>query len=201
MVLPTRLRELMLLLPGDSTATLKNGIGASVLYPVAAGLTVGAAYHQNEITDVEGDATSSIKNGDTARIGLVGLNYSTANYFLGMTFHTADSWEVAGNEEFFDSRGGELYTHYHFDNGFRATFNANYMTETDGRAEGYERKTYTPGVEYHSPRILSYFGLNTSSMKVKTSGTASSLLTLMTNSQRVSVTTSNWLPTKQKISA
>ncbi len=136
-------------LAGDATATLKNGIGASVLYPVAPGVTVGAAYHQNEVTDLENVSASNMKNGDTARIGLVGLNYATDNYFLGLTYHVADSWEVAGNQEFFDSRGGELYTHYHFDNGFRATFNANYMTETDGRASGYERKTFTPGVEYH----------------------------------------------------
>ncbi|PSW10905.1 porin [Photobacterium rosenbergii] len=134
---------------GAPTATLKNGIGASVLYPLAPGLTVGAAYHQNEVTDLVGIDPSNMKDGDTARIGLLGLNYSTDNYFLGLTYHVADSWEVAGNSEFFDSRGGELYTHYHFDNGFRATFNANYMTETDGRAEGYERKTFTPGVEYH----------------------------------------------------
>ncbi|MBJ7883279.1 hypothetical protein JEM65_21940, partial [Gelidibacter salicanalis] len=44
------------------TATLKNGMGASTLYTVMDGLTIGLAYHQNEFDDVNA-GVKNIKDG------------------------------------------------------------------------------------------------------------------------------------------
>ncbi|MCW8336726.1 porin, partial [Vibrio sp. DBSS07] len=59
------------------------------------------------------------------------------------------NWETNTLAEFYDHRGVEFFTHYHFENGFRPTFNYNYLTDTDGNANGYERQYVVPGLEYH----------------------------------------------------
>ena len=67
------------------TATLKNGMGASTLYTVMDGLTIGLAYHQNEFDDVDA-GVKNIKDGDTQRIGLLGVNYTNNSLFVGFTY-------------------------------------------------------------------------------------------------------------------
>ncbi len=132
-----------------ATATLKNGIGASALYKIQDNLTLGFAYHQNELADLKNVDSNNIQNGDIARLALLGLNYTTDQLFVGMTYSQGYNWEITDAQRFYDSRGAELYTYYHFENGFRPTFNVNYLADTDGRADGYERMTFIPGAEYH----------------------------------------------------
>ncbi|MDN3682901.1 porin [Vibrio tapetis subsp. quintayensis] len=128
-------------------ATLKNGLGASALYKLNDQINIGFAYHQNEMTDL--DTGTNIQNGDTARLALLGANYSDGSLYVGATYSQGNNWEITDQNYFFDSRGAEIYTYYHLDGGFRPTFNVNYMSDTDGRANGYERLTLIPGVEYH----------------------------------------------------
>ncbi|WP_413112170.1 porin [Thaumasiovibrio sp. DFM-14] len=135
-------------LANDVTATMKNGLGASATYRVMDGMTIGLAYHQNELTDFDGN--TNINEGDTARIALVGVNYSKSNFYAGLTYSHGSNWEVTNEANFYDHRGTEFYTYYHFEqSGLRPTLNINYLTDTDGRAEAYERQLIIPGIEYH----------------------------------------------------
>ncbi|WP_112480955.1 porin [Vibrio variabilis] len=134
-------------LAGNATATLKNGMGASTSYSFENGLTLGLAYHQNELTDIEN--ASNINDGDIQRIALLGANYSLGGFYVGATYSEGSNWEVNDNAEFYDSRGAELYTYYHFENGLRPTLNVNYLTSKDDNGNGYERQTIIPGLEYH----------------------------------------------------
>ncbi|MCW8336575.1 porin, partial [Vibrio paucivorans] len=72
-------------LADGKTATLKNGMGVSTLYTVADGLTVGLAYHQNEFDDIDA-GVKNIQDGDTQRIGLLGVNYVNNGLFVGLTY-------------------------------------------------------------------------------------------------------------------
>ncbi|PMG62585.1 porin [Vibrio splendidus] len=132
----------------SDTVTLKNGIGASTLYTVMDGLTIGLAYHQNEFDDVD-STVQNIKDGDTQRIGLLGVNYTNDGLFVGFTYSQGSNWETTSQSEFYDHRGAEFFTYYHFENGLRPTFNVNYLTDTDDNANGYERQLIIPGLEYH----------------------------------------------------
>ena len=131
---------------GESAAmTLKNGMGGSFTYKVSDSITLGAAYHQNDLHDISTN-TSGAQDGDTSRIALVGVNYSKDAVYLGLTHSQGDKSEVTTGGEFIKHHGTELYTHYHFDNGVRLTFNYNHLADKNS---DYHRTTYTPGVEYH----------------------------------------------------
>ncbi|MGR5252062.1 porin [Vibrio astriarenae] len=136
-----------------STATLKHGMGASITYKGIEGVTLGAAYHQNELDDVTSNVDGA-KSGDHMRIMLVGANYSNGGFYAGATFHVGENWEAVETSSttnaLMDTIGGEIYTYYDFDNGIRPTFIYNYMEERgDNFANGYERQLIVPGVEYH----------------------------------------------------
>ncbi|MEL0611303.1 porin, partial [Vibrio echinoideorum] len=67
------------------TATLKNGMGASTLYTITDGLTIVLSYHENEFDDVYA-GVKNIKDGDTQRMGLLGVNYTNNGLFVGFTY-------------------------------------------------------------------------------------------------------------------
>lgn len=138
-------------LSGESTATLKNGMGASLTYKPANGITLGVAYHQNDLSDVDTSVVGA-KDGDTMRIGLVGANYTNGGFYTGVTFHVGENWEAVNNggtDVLMDTLGGELYSYYHFENGLRPTFIYNYMEDRGNETNGFERNLIIPGVEYH----------------------------------------------------
>ncbi|WP_210473082.1 porin [Vibrio crassostreae] len=135
-----------------STATLKNGMGASITYKPFNGVTLGAAYHQNELDDLS-TSVEGAKDGDNMRIMLLGANYSNGGFYAGATFHVGENWESVetstNNNVLMDTLGGEIYTYYHFENGLRPTLNYNYMEDRDNETQGYVRNLLIPGVEYH----------------------------------------------------
>ncbi|WP_313071214.1 porin [Atlantibacter hermannii] len=138
-------------LANNATATLKKGIGASITYKPYDGLTLGAAYHQNELADLT-PHVNGVKDGDSMRVMLVGMNYSNGGFYSGMTFHVGENWEAVSegdNDIMFDTLGGEFYVYYHFDYGFRPTFNYNYMKDRSDETSGYKRILIIPGLEYH----------------------------------------------------
>ncbi|MDB2385900.1 porin [Shewanella sp.] len=130
------------------TAMLKNGLGASTLYQFSDHLTVGLAYHQNDIEAVD-SGVKYVQNGDTQRITLLGIKYSLEDLFIGFTYSQGSKWETGNQAEFYDHRGIEFYSYYHFDSGLRPTFNINYLTDTGHHANGYKRQRIIPGLEYH----------------------------------------------------
>ncbi|EKA7398766.1 porin [Vibrio parahaemolyticus] len=138
-------------LAANSEATLKNGLGASISYKPVSGVTLGAAYHQNELEDLTA-GTIGVKDGDSMRIMLLGANYSKDGFYAGATFHLGENWEAVsqGNTDvMIDTLGGEIYTYYHFDNGLRPTLNYNYMKDRSDDSQSFERNLLIPGVEYH----------------------------------------------------
>ncbi|MBW3695355.1 porin [Vibrio sp. T187] len=134
------------------TATLKNGMGASLSYKGFENITLGAAYHQNELDDLD-SSVQGAENGDHMRIMLLGANYSDSNLYMGATFHVGENWESAetsgSTNTLMDTLGGEFFTYYHFENGLRPTFNYNYLEDRGNEANGFERHLIIPGVEYH----------------------------------------------------
>ncbi|USD66154.1 porin [Vibrio sp. SCSIO 43136] len=138
-------------LAGNATATLKNGMSASITYKPVAGVSLGAAYQQNDITDLDGNVTG-VENGDSMRIMLLGANYSDGSFYAGATFHVGENWEAVkqgGTDVLFDTIGGEFYTYYHLENGLRPTLNYNYLSDRNNETNGYERNLLIPGLEYH----------------------------------------------------
>ena len=138
-------------LANNATASLKNGMGASITYKPVDGVTLGAAYHQNEVADLDASVVG-VENGDNMRIMLLGANYSNGGFYAGATFHVGENWEAVsqgGTDVMFDTLGGEIYTYYHFDNGLRPTLNYNYMEDHGDETQGYERNLLIPGLEYH----------------------------------------------------
>jgi predicted porin len=135
-----------------ATATLKNGLGASMQYRGIEGITLGASYHQNELDNVSSNVAGA-KDGDMMRIMLVGANYTNGGLYVGATAHVGENWEsvetsTTGNV-LIDTLGGEIYTYYHFANGLRPTLNYNYLEERGNLTEGYQRNLIIPGMEYH----------------------------------------------------
>lgn len=138
-------------LTSNATASLKNGIGMSLTYKPQTDLTLGAAYHQNEIEDLS-THVAGVENGESMRIILLGANYSKDDFYLGVTFHVGENWEAAsmgGTDVMFDTLGVEVYTYYHFDNGLRPTLNYNFMQDRSDETKGYKRNLIIPGLEYH----------------------------------------------------
>ncbi|HFV9295511.1 TPA: porin [Serratia fonticola] len=135
-------------LAAGKTATLKKGIGASVVYKIMEGLTAGVAYQQNEFDDIV-LGVKNIKDGDIQRIGLLGINYVSGGLYIGLTYSQGNNWEATSQAEFYDSRGVEFFTSYYFESGWRPTLNLNSLKDTDGKANGYERKLAILGLEYH----------------------------------------------------
>lgn len=138
-------------LASNSTASLKNGIGASITYKPYDGLTLGTAYHQNELDDLSA-ATVGAKDGDHMRVLLVGTNYSNEGFYTGFTIHIGENWEAASqgsSDVLFDTLGGEFFAYYHFENGLRPTINYNYLKDRGDETNGFERNLLIPGVEYH----------------------------------------------------
>ncbi|MDN3715420.1 porin [Vibrio breoganii] len=134
------------------TATLKNGIGASVTYKPVDGLRIGAAYHQNELDNVTSGVIGA-QDGDHMRIYLLGANYTTGAFYVGATFHVGENWESVetstSSNVLMDTLGGEVYVYYQFENGLRPTLNYNYMEDRGDETNGYERNLLIPGLEYH----------------------------------------------------
>ncbi len=133
------------------TASLKNGMGASLTYKGIENLTLGAAYHQNELKDVSSNVEGA-KDGDNMRIMLLGANYTNGSFYAAATFHVGENWEsieTASSNALMDTLGGEFYTYYHFENGLRPTFIYNYMEGRGDETDNYERQLVIPGVEYH----------------------------------------------------
>lgn len=137
-------------LVGDSTATLKNGLGGSITYKGFEGISIGAAYHQNELADLSAGVQGA-KNGDHMRILLLGANYTNGAFYTGVTVHMGENWEAVkgSSDTLIDTLGGEIYSYYHFVNGLRPTLNYNYMEDRGDEKTGYERNLIIPGVEYH----------------------------------------------------
>ncbi|MFA0703972.1 porin, partial [Vibrio sp. 10N.222.48.A8] len=67
--------------------------GASITYKPVDGVTLGAAYHQNEIADLDSGVVG-VENGDNMRIMLLGANYSNGGFYAGATFHVGENWEA-----------------------------------------------------------------------------------------------------------
>ena len=136
---------------GSGTMTLKNGIGASLSYKLNDIISLGVAYNQNDIHDIDHGLNATpidrgAKDGDTSRFGLVGMNIAKDGFYLGLTHSHGDKAEVTTGGEFIRHHGTEMYTHYHFDNNLRLTFNINHLADKDS---DYHRTTYSPGAEYH----------------------------------------------------
>lgn len=134
-----------------STATLKHGLGASITYKPMDSLSLGAAYHQNELSDVSG--VVGAEDGDNMRNFLIGAHYSEGGLYAAATMHLGENWEAvetsSSSNALIDTLGGEIYAYYQFQNGWRPTFNYNYFEERGNQTEGYERNLVIPGVEYH----------------------------------------------------
>ena len=128
--------------------TLKNGMGASANYKLTDNITFGLAYHQNEFADLDA-GVKNVKNGDNQRLSLMALSYSTSDLFLGLTASQGQNWEINDTAEFYDSKGVEFFAGYFITDKIRPTFNFNYLSDRDDKANGYRRKTFTPGMEYH----------------------------------------------------
>ncbi|CAK2093180.1 putative porin [Vibrio crassostreae] len=137
-----------------ATATLENGLGGSLRYSGIENVSVGFAYQQNEISDLS-LSVDGIENGDMMRVLLLGVNYEDAHWYLGATAHVGENWESvetsSSTNAMFDTRGGEVYGYYHFDNGLRPTLNYNYFESRDTDVD-YTRHLLAPGLEYHFTR-------------------------------------------------
>ncbi|GAL26597.1 outer membrane porin putative [Vibrio variabilis] len=135
-----------------ATATLKNGMGASLTYRGIEGVTLGAAYHQNELDEVTSNVQGA-ESGDHMRIMLLGANYTSGGFYAGATFQVGENWESVETSHdsniLMDTIGGEVYTYYQFENGLRPTFIYNYLTDRGNDANGFERQLIVPGLEYH----------------------------------------------------
>lgn len=139
-------------LASNAEVTLKNGISASITYKGIEGVTLGASYLQNEISEITDGSVAGAKDGDHMRIMLLGANYTNGGFYAGATFHVGENWEAVsqgGEDVMMDTLGGEIYTYYHFENGLRPTFIYNYMEDRNNESNGYERQLIVPGVEYH----------------------------------------------------
>ncbi|MGL4475193.1 MAG: porin [Shewanella sp.] len=134
-------------LGNNQTADFDNGLGVSVQYSPAEGYTLGLAYHQNDMSNFS--VGTNLSGDQTSRIAMLAANYTGESFYLGTSINQGSNWEVNSQGQFYDSIGYELYTYYHFESGFRATLNLNYLADTDDRSQGYERKTIIPGLEYH----------------------------------------------------
>ncbi|QEM81191.1 porin [Halomonas binhaiensis] len=128
-------------------ADLTNGIGGSLRYLLAEHLETGIAYYQNTYDEVTTGA--GVESGDKARLWLTGLKYQTDNAHAAVNLGYSENWEIAENGQFYDALGVQGYTHYHFANGWRPTFNFNWLGDTGERSHGYHRLTYIYGLEYH----------------------------------------------------
>ncbi|GAL14591.1 outer membrane porin putative [Vibrio astriarenae] len=141
---------------GDNraTATLDKGLGGSLLYSGIENVSIGVAYQQNEVNDLN-LSVDGIKDGDMMRILLLGANYSDKHWYLGATAHVGENWESietsSATNAMFDTWGAEFYGYYHFDNGFRPTINYNYFESRDTNVD-YTRHLLAPGLEYHFTR-------------------------------------------------
>ncbi|MFM2625858.1 porin [Vibrio owensii] len=140
--------------PNRATATLDNGLGGSILYRGIEGVSVGLAYHQNEVNDLN-MTVDGVENCDMMRILLIGANYTGEHLYLGATAHIGENWESietsSSTNSMIDTWGAEVYAYYHFDNGLRPTLNYNYFENRDGDFD-YTRHLVAPGLEYHFKR-------------------------------------------------